>query len=111
MPGLPDIAVVVLQKTSAPQPAAVNVQHRAVEIIRIAARQKHAAARDVFRRAPAAFGNPVEDGLVPHRVFAQRLGVFRGDVAGRNGIDVDAFLCPSFDKALVTPAMPCLLAA
>src|ERR1700722_6473834 len=73
-----------------PEPAAVNVEDGPVEIIRICRGEKNAAASDVVGFAPAAFGNTVKDGFAADGVIAQGLGIFRGDVARRNGVDVDA---------------------
>src|ERR1035437_7516907 len=74
------------------QPAAVHVHDRAVHVIGVLRREKQDWFRDVFRLAPARFGNAGENGLVALLVLADRARVFRGDVAGRNGVEVAAFL-------------------
>src|SRR4051812_26540389 len=67
------------------QPTAVNIENRAVHVIRVRRGQKQATARDIVRPAPAAFRNPAQDRLVTLRVFAEETRVFGGNVTGGNG--------------------------
>src|SRR5579884_90658 len=79
---------------SSAQPAAVNVEDGAVQIIGVGRGQKNAAAGDVFRISPAAFRDSFQNRPVTNGILAQRPGVFRGDVTGGEGVDVDAFARP-----------------
>src|ERR1035437_3343095 len=79
-------------KFSAGQPAAVHVYDGAVHVIRLLGSEEQDRLRDIFRFAPARFGNAGENGFITFLVFANRTGVFGGDVTRRDGVGVDAFL-------------------
>src|SRR5690606_33163475 len=79
---------------SACQPATVDRDHRAVDVVRGTAGQEHRGAAQVGRLAPARGGDAVEDRLVALGIRTQLRGVVGGHVAWRDRVDVHALRAP-----------------
>ena len=88
---------------SARQPAAVDGENVAVDIIRAPRGEEHGRAAEIGRLAPAARRDALEDLAVARLVGLQRGGVVGGDVARRDRVDVDALRCPLVGQQLGQP--------
>src|ERR1700678_1732702 len=76
------------------EPASVHYEDVAVEVIAGRGGKKDGSAGEVFRLAPAAGGNALKNLPGALGIVAQRLGVVRIHIAGRDGVHVDAFRGP-----------------
>ena len=90
----------VRRGVSAGKPASVDGEDGAVDVFRRRRGEEDGGAGDVGGLAPAAGRDAVEDRLVAVGVGAQRLGVVGLDVAGRDGVDVDAARRPLVGEEL-----------
>src|SRR5205085_7701888 len=76
------------------QPAAVHDEDMAVDVIACRGGEEDGRTRQIFRLAPAAGGDAFEYLPVARLVLLQGRRVVGAHVAGRDGVDVDAFRRP-----------------
>jgi hypothetical protein len=76
------------------EPASVHYEDVAVEVVAGRGGKKDGSAGEVFRLAPAAGGNALQNLAGALGIIAQRLGVVGIHIAGRDGVHVDAFRGP-----------------
>src|SRR5579862_307055 len=85
---------------SASEPAAIDDEDVAIDVIRCGRREEHGRTREIGRRAPPAGGNAFAD-LPRARVVGPQLRrVVRDHVAGRDRVDVDAAARPLVGERL-----------
>src|SRR5437660_2605984 len=75
--------------SSPSQPATINDQNMAVNVIARRGAKKYRRSCEIIRITPAARGNPLENLPVANRVIAECGGVVRGHVPRRNRVHVD----------------------
>src|SRR5580704_19416015 len=76
------------------EPASVHYEDVAVEVVAGRGGKKDGSAGEVFRLAPAAGRNALQDLPGALGIVAQRLSVVGIHIAGRNGVYIDAFRGP-----------------
>src|SRR6266545_7620813 len=80
--------------SSAPHPSAVDDEQVTAHVVARPRGEVDGGSGDVFGVAPTAGRDTLENLTIARFVFAKRFGVGGADVAGRDGVDVDAFGAP-----------------
>ena len=93
------VRVRVEQMLSA-HPAAIYGENSAGDVIAGGRTEVEGGACDVFRLAPASGGDALEDLAIAGFVGLEGLGVCSGEVAGCDGVDLDAFGGPLVGEGL-----------